>query len=143
MKKYLEINKILEENNFKLYYKESPQSDDTQVYIYTGDENGIVLTEQNRERYEDRYYIILALMYYLNSINKSNFFMKISRLNNDDIVNKTIDLLLPEEKFKKIVKRKKGNVLKISEYFKVPKFIVEQKMNRNISKEKIKIKSKI
>lgn len=143
MKKYLEINKILEENNFKLYYKQSPQSDDTQVYIYTGDENGIVLTEQNRERYEDRYYIILALMYYLNSIDKSNFFMKISRLNNDDIVNKTIDLLLPEEKFKKIVKRKKGNVLKISEYFKVPKFIVEQKMNRNISKEKIKIKSKI
>ena len=69
--------------------------------------------------------------------------MKISRLNNDDIVNKTIDLLLPEEKFKKIVKRKKGNVLKISEYFKVPKFIVEQKMNINISKEKIKIKSKI
>lgn len=143
MKKYLEINKILEENNFKLYYKQSPQSDDTQVYIYTGDENGIVLTEQNRERYEDRYYIILALMYYLNSIDKSNFFMKISRLNNDDIVNKTIDLLLPEEKFKKIVKRKKGNILKISEYFKVPKFIVEQKMNRNISKEKIKIKSKI
>ena len=143
MKKYLEINKILEENNFKLYYKQSPQSDDTQVYIYTGDENGIVLTEQNRERYEDRYYIILALMYYLNSIDKSNFFMKISRLNNDDIVNKTIDLLLPEEKFKKIVKRKKGNVLKISEYFKVPKFIVEQKMNINISKEKIKIKSKI
>lgn len=130
MKHSIDITKKALEQGFIIYTQTFKREDENIIgYIYSGESKLIVIKSQ--DFYYNRYIIALALSYYSEAEDKNNFYQDLNENIYDDFINqKAIDMLLPDRRFKEAFKRKRGNVIKLSQYFEVPVWVVEEKIRK-------------